>query len=107
MGCGSSCNFRRVLNQAENIGPVSTTNYPECNVFVDRQADFDTGGFVTGPNEDINVSRQLGKQYPTGVCPAVLVDTSGRRFEAGLLQAIVYYTELEATRQLRETFDHY
>src|SRR6056297_2301748 len=80
---------------------LSPPPFPGFNVFVDRKAYFAVGGFRSGPNEDMTFSRALGKRYPTGVCPAVLVDTSGRRFERdGLIRTLGYYTKLEYRRQI-------
>jgi len=46
-------------------------------------------------------SRRLGKAHPTGVCPAVLVETSGRRIERdGIIRTTAYYTKKEWQRQL-------
>ncbi|MFD1641574.1 glycosyltransferase [Halohasta litorea] len=85
---------------------LSPPPFPGFNVFVDREAYFDVGGFTTGPNEDMAFSRALGKRYPTGVCPAVLVETSGRRIERdGLLRTLVYYTKLEYQRQFQPLLD--
>lgn len=80
---------------------LSPPPFPGFNVFVDREAYFDVGGYATSPNEDMTFSRALGKRYPTGVCPTVLVETSGRRFERdGLMRALAYYTKLEYQRQI-------
>ena len=85
---------------------LSPPPFPGFNVFVDREAYFDVGGFSTSPNEDMTFSRALGKRHSTGVCPAVLVETSGRRFERdGLIRAVVYYTKLEYLRQIRSKLD--
>lgn len=85
---------------------LSPPPFPGFNVFVDREAYFDVGGFASGPNEDMTFSRALGKRHPTGVCPAVLVETSGRRFERnGLIRTIAYYTKLEYQRQIRSKLD--
>ncbi len=85
---------------------LSPPPFPGFNVFVDREAYFDIGGFSTSPNEDMAFSRALGKRYPTGVCPAVLVETSGRRIERdGLLRTVTYYTKLEYQRQIQSKLD--
>ena len=85
---------------------LSPPPFPGFNVFVDREAYFDVGGFTSGPNEDMTFSRALGKRYPTGVCPAVLVETSGRRFERdGLIRTLGYYTKLEYQRQIGSKLD--
>jgi glycosyltransferase involved in cell wall biosynthesis len=85
---------------------LSPPPFPGFNVFVDREAYFDVGGFATSPNEDMTFSRALGKRYPTGVCPTVLVETSGRRFERdGLIRAIAYYTKLEYLRLVQSKLD--
>ena len=85
---------------------LSPPPFPGFNVFVDRKAYLDVGGFTTSPNEDMTFSRALGKQYPTGVCPAVLVETSGRRIERdGLLRTVAYYTKLEYQRQIKSKLD--
>jgi glycosyltransferase involved in cell wall biosynthesis len=84
---------------------LSPPVFPGFHIFVRRSAYFDVGGFETGPNEDVTFSRRLGKRYPTGFCPAVLVETSGRRIDAeGLLRTTLYYTKKEWRRQstLRE-----
>jgi len=83
---------------------LSPPPFPGFNVFVDRSAYFDTGGFASAPNEDMTFSRRLGKQYPTGVCPEVLVETSGRRMDKGLVRTLSYYTKLEYQRQRRSRF---
>jgi len=81
---------------------LSPPPFPGFNVFVDREAYFDSGVFSSSPNEDMTFSRKLGKRYPTGVCPVVLVETSGRRIERdGLVRTISYYTKLEYRRQLQ------
>lgn len=85
---------------------LSPPPFPGFNVFVHRTAYFDTGGFSTGPNEDMTFSRRLGKQHPTGVCPSVLVETSGRRIERdGLVRTLGYYTKLEYQRQICPKLD--
>ena len=79
---------------------LSPPVFPGFHIFVRRSAYFDVGGFETGPNEDVTFSRRLGKQYPTGFCPAVLVETSGRRIDAeGLFRTTLYYTRKEWRRQ--------
>lgn len=79
---------------------LSPPAFPGFNVFVHRDAYVETGGFRSGPNEDMTFSRQLGKRYPTGVCPDVLVETSGRRIERdGLVRTLSFYTKLEYQRQ--------
>lgn len=81
---------------------LSPPPFPGFNVFVDREAYFETGGFRSSPNEDMTLSREFGKRYPTGVCPAVLVETSGRRMERdGLLRTLGFYTKLEYQRQIQ------
>jgi len=45
-------------------------------------------------------SRRLGRQYPTGVCPDVLVETSGRRIDAGVCRTLGHYTAMEFRWQL-------
>lgn len=85
---------------------LSPPPFPGFNVFVDREAYFEAGGFRTCPNEDMTFSRKFGKRYPTGVCPAVLVETSGRRFERdGLMRALWHYTNLECQRQVHARLD--
>ena len=92
--------FNRLLTR------LSPPPFPGFNVFVECEAYFDVGGFVSGSNEDMTFSRALGKRYPTGVCPAVLVETSGRRFERdGLIRTLGYYTKLEYRRQIRSKLD--
>ena len=92
--------FNRILPR------LSPPPFPGFNVFVDREAYFDVGGYSTSPNEDMTFSRALGKRYRTGVCPAVLVETSGRRFERdGLLYTLAYYTKLEYQRQIGSKLD--
>ncbi len=81
---------------------LSPPPFPGFNVFVHRAAYVATGGFASTPNEDMTFSRRLGRQYPTGVCPEVLVETSGRRIEReGLLRTVAHYTKLEYQRQRR------
>lgn len=83
------------------LSRLSPPAFPGFNVFVHRDAYFETGGFRSGPNEDMTFSRKLGKRYPTGICPDVLVETSGRRIERdGLLRTLSHYTKLEYQRQL-------
>lgn len=85
---------------------LSPPPFPGFNVFVDRQAYFETDGFRSCPNEDMAFSREFGKRYPTGVCPAVLVETSGRRLERdGLLRTLGFYTKLEYQRQIQPKLD--
>jgi glycosyltransferase involved in cell wall biosynthesis len=85
---------------------LSPPPFPGFNIFVDRTAYFNTEGFKTCPNEDMTFSRMFGKQYPTGVCPAVLVETSGRRIERdGLVRTLSYYTKLEYQRQIQLKLD--
>lgn len=86
---------------------LSPPPFPGFNVFVDRESYFDVGGFRTGPNEDMTFSRRLGKQYPIGVCPDILVDTSGRRIERdGFVRTLSYYTKLEYQRQIHSKLDN-
>lgn len=106
-GAGSRCRvtggwrtrpFELLFNHG--LPHLSPPPLPGFNVFVDRAAYFDVGGFRSGPNEDMTFSRRLGRAYPTGVCPAVLVETSGRRMDAGLLATLGHYTRMEFRRQL-------
>jgi hypothetical protein len=45
---------------------LSPPPFPGFNVFVDRAAYFETGGFRSSPNEDMTFSRKFGTRYPTG-----------------------------------------
>ncbi len=73
---------------------------PGFHLVVDRTAYFDVGGFETGPNEDVTFSRRLGRSYPIGICPELLVETSGRRIESdGLVRTTAHYTRKEWRRQ--------
>ncbi len=72
---------------------------PGFNCFVHRQAFEDSGGFPDVANEDTAFSRQLARQYPTAYCPAVLVETSGRRIAAsGLTGTLWHYLRLDRER---------
>lgn len=106
-GGGSRCRVRggwrtrpyeRLFNDV--LPRLSPPVLPGFHVFVRRDAYFDVGGFASGPNEDVTFSRRLGRRYRTGVCPRVLVETSGRRIEErGLVQTTAYYTWKELRRQ--------
>ncbi|MEY7848735.1 glycosyltransferase family 2 protein [Natrarchaeobius sp. A-rgal3] len=72
---------------------------PGFNCFVDREAFQEIGGFPSVPNEDTAFSRRLGRRYPTGYCPQVLVESSGRRVaEMGLIGTLSHYLRLDAER---------
>ncbi|AEH36778.1 glycosyltransferase [Halopiger xanaduensis] len=72
---------------------------PGFNLLVHRSAFEDAGGFPDVPNEDTAFSRRLGRRYPTGYCPEVLVESSGRRIEAqGLTGTLVHYLRLDRER---------
>jgi len=79
---------------------------PGFNLFVDRRAYFDAGGFSNVPNEDTAFSRRLARIAPTDYCPRVLVESSGRRSEAsGLTGTLAHYLWLDAGRLLRSVPD--
>ncbi|MDQ2050570.1 glycosyltransferase [Natronolimnohabitans sp. A-GB9] len=72
---------------------------PGFNVVVHRRAFDDLGGFPDVPNEDTAFSRRLARQYPTGYCPAVLIESSGRRIAAdGLIGTLWHYLSLDIER---------
>ncbi|WP_247002408.1 glycosyltransferase [Halosolutus gelatinilyticus] len=72
---------------------------PGFNFFVRRSAFEDAGGFPPVPNEDTALSRRLGRRVPTGYCPSVLVESSGRRIAAdGLTGTLWHYVRLDAER---------
>lgn len=72
---------------------------PGFNFFVRRAVYEATGGFPDVPNEDTAYSRALGRTHRTGYCPAVLVETSGRRFrELGLTGTVLHYARLDWQR---------
>ena len=90
--------FEWLFNQL--LPRLSPPPFPGFNVFVHRDAYADAGGFSSTPNEDMTFSRQLGRRHPTGVCPKVLVETSGRRIEReGIVRTVSYYTKLEYQRR--------
>jgi glycosyltransferase involved in cell wall biosynthesis len=69
---------------------------PGFNCFVRRDAYFDVGGFPDVPNEDTAFSRTLGREWPTGYHPEVLVETSARRIaDSGLTGMLVHYLRLD------------
>lgn len=69
------------------------------NFFVDRTIFEQEGGFPVIPNEDTAFSRQLGRQVATGYCPAVLVESSGRRVaNQGLTGTLWHYLRLDVER---------
>lgn len=72
---------------------------PGFNFLVCQEVYEDSGGFPNVGNEDTAYSRRLARQYPTGYCPEVLVETSGRRIaKSGLTGAAVHYLTLDAAR---------
>lgn len=72
---------------------------PGFNFVVDRETYFAAGGFPDVPNEDTAFSRRLARTEPTGYCPAVLADTSGRRIaRTGLTGTLAHYLRLDAGR---------
>lgn len=72
---------------------------PGFNTFVRRNAFESVGGFPDVPNEDTAFSRRLGRDAPTGYCPEVLVETSGRRIaDAGLTGTLYHYLRLDYGR---------
>ena len=72
---------------------------PGFNFLVARRVYDAAGGFPDVPNEDTAFSRRLGGTYRTGYCPAVLVETSGRRIRrTGLTGTLVHYLRLDAGR---------
>ncbi|MFP8951847.1 glycosyltransferase [Natrialbaceae archaeon A-arb3/5] len=76
---------------------------PGFNCVVHRRAFEAVGGYPAVPNEDTAFSRRLARQYPTGCCPAVLVESSGRRVaNDGLTRTLWYYLRLDAAR-IRES----
>ena len=69
---------------------------PGFNTFVRRDAFERVGGFPDVPNEDTAFSRRLGRDAPTGYCPEVLVESSGRRVAAlGLTGTLFHYLRLD------------
>jgi glycosyltransferase involved in cell wall biosynthesis len=74
---------------------------PGYNTFVRRSAFEAVGGYPEVGNEDTAFSRRLGREFETGYCPNVLVDTSGRRFASqGLTGAALHYLSLDVRRVL-------
>lgn len=72
---------------------------PGFNTVVRRTVFDDVGGFPDVPNEDTAFSRRLARRYPTGYCPDVLVESSGRRVAAdGLTGTLWHYATLDAER---------
>ncbi len=72
---------------------------PGFNLLVRRRVYEESGGFPNVGNEDTAYSRRLARSYPTGYCPEVLVETSGRRIaDSGLTGAAVHYLTLDAAR---------
>lgn len=69
---------------------------PGFNTFVRRDAFERVGGFPDVPNEDTAFSRRLGRAAPTGYCPEVLVESSGRRIaNLGLTWTLFHYLRLD------------
>lgn len=72
---------------------------PGFNFFVDAAVYEETGGFPNVANEDTAYSRQLGREYSTGYCRRVLVETSPRRIrDQGLLGMTAHYLWLDWKR---------
>ncbi|QSX00105.1 glycosyltransferase [Haloterrigena alkaliphila] len=72
---------------------------PGFNCVVHRRAFEDIGGFPEVPNEDTAFSRRIGRRYPTGYCPTVLVESSGRRIaDHGLTGTLWHYLRLDVGR---------
>lgn len=72
---------------------------PGFNFFLEMATFEATGGFPPVPNEDTDYSRQLGREYATGYCPDVLVETSPRRIrKQGLLGMTYHYLKLDRKR---------
>ncbi|WP_276255763.1 glycosyltransferase [Halomontanus rarus] len=74
---------------------------PGFNVVIHREAYERAGGFPNVPNEDTAFSRALAREYglPTGYCPAVLVESSGRRIaDCGLTGTLWHYARLDVGR---------
>ena len=72
---------------------------PGFNCVVHRRTFDDLGGFPDVPNEDTAFSRKLGRQYPTGYCPEVLIESSGRRIaNDGLTGTLWHYVTLDVER---------
>ena len=69
---------------------------PGFNFFVRAETYRAAGGFPNVPNEDTAFSRRLGRTAETGYCPAVLVESSGRRVAtAGLTRTLYHYLRLD------------
>ncbi|WP_312907373.1 glycosyltransferase [Natronosalvus caseinilyticus] len=72
---------------------------PGFNTFVHRDAFEAISGFPPVANEDTAFSRALARSFPTGYCPRVLVETSGRRIAAsGLTGTLWHYVRLDVGR---------
>lgn len=72
---------------------------PGFNFFVHRRAYEESGGFPNVPNEDTAFSRRLAREVPTGYCPEVLVESSGRRIaDSGLTGTLWHYASLDVDR---------
>jgi glycosyltransferase involved in cell wall biosynthesis len=69
---------------------------PGFNFVVDATVFDSVGGFPEVPNEDTAFSRHLARNYATGYCPRVLVETSGRRIaRSGLTGTLYHYLSLD------------
>ncbi|QCS41105.1 glycosyltransferase family 2 protein [Natrinema versiforme] len=72
---------------------------PGFNCLVHRRAFDEIGGFPRVANEDTAFSRALARRFPTAYCPAVLVESSGRRVaEDGLTGTLWHYLRLDLER---------
>ncbi|WP_440770596.1 glycosyltransferase [Natronorubrum sp. DTA28] len=72
---------------------------PGFNCVIHRRAFDELGGFPEVPNEDTAFSRRLARRYPTGYCPEMLVESSGRRIAAdGLTGTLWHYATLDIER---------
>ncbi|NGM67990.1 glycosyltransferase [Natronolimnobius sp. AArcel1] len=72
---------------------------PGFNFLIKRRVFDEVGGFPTVANEDTAFSRLLGRTYPTGYYPGVLVESSGRRIATqGLTGTLYHYARLDRKR---------
>ncbi|WP_232686185.1 glycosyltransferase [Halobacterium zhouii] len=76
---------------------------PGFNTFVRRSAFDAVGGYPAVGNEDTAFSRALAREFDTGYCPDVLVETSGRRFaDLGLTGTLAHYLYHDLGRVLAD-----
>jgi len=108
-GLAAASSWCRVTGPARAVAMEAVINHvfprldrpvlPGFNFVVERSTYRAAGGFPDVPNEDTAFGRRLGRTEPTGYCPAVLAETSGRRIERdGLTRTLAHYLRLDAGR---------